>query len=65
MSSIPVGKHGRKVLLGPELDERVKKCITNLHKTGTPIGSSVVVAAAEGMMMMRAYDRTLLLQPVM
>ena len=46
-----------KVLLG-ELDVKVQVYIQALRSAGTPIGSSVVMAAATGIVM--ACDRTLL-----
>ena len=51
---------GRKVILGEQLDSKVKNYITALRSAGTPIGSSVVMAVGEGMV--RAHDRTLLVQ---
>ena len=55
--SLPKRKRGKKVLLG-ELDMKVQSYIQALSSAGTPIGSSVVMAAATGIVM--AYDRTLL-----
>ncbi len=58
--SLPARKRGRKVMLGEELDHKVQNYVRALHSAGTPIGSSVVLAAGEGMV--RAHNRTLLAQ---
>ena len=55
---IPKHNCGRKVMLGKELDSKIQSYVKALHAAGTPIGSSVVMAAAEGLV--RAYDRTML-----
>ena len=55
---IPKHKCGRKVMLGKELDSKIQSYVKALRAAGTPIGSSVVMAAAEGLV--RAYDRTML-----
>ena len=55
--SLPKRMCGKKVLLG-ELDVKVQDYIQALCSAGTPIGSSVVMAAATGIVM--ACDRTLL-----
>ena len=47
-------------MLGEILDAKVKKYIQALRSAGTPIGSSIVMAAGEGIV--RAHDRTLLVQ---
>ena len=60
VDSLPVCKRGRKLLLGNQLDEKVQNYIRALHSAGTPIGSSIVMAAAEGIL--RAFDRTLLVR---
>ena len=60
VTRIPASKRGRKVLLGEELDEKVKTYILALRKAGTLVGSSVVMAGSEGIVW--AYDRTLLVQ---
>jgi len=57
---MPALKRGRKVLPREEFIERVKKYISALRNTVTPMVSSVMMAAAEAMR--RAYDRTLLVQ---
>lgn len=43
-----------------QLDSRVQNYVKALRNAGTPIGSSVVIAAAEGLV--RATDRTLLVE---
>ena len=53
-------KRGRKVMLGEQLDAKVKNYILALRNAGAPIGSSVVMAAGEGIV--RAHDRTQLVQ---
>ncbi len=53
-------KRGRKMILGEQLDSKVKNYIMALRRAGTPIGSSIVMAVGEGMV--RAHDRTLLVQ---
>ena len=58
--SVPVLKRGRKVMLGEELDEKVKTYVQVLRSNGAPIGSSVVMAVGLGMI--RAHDRTLLVE---
>ena len=60
MRSVPVLKRGRKVMLGEELDEKVKTYVQVLRSNGAPIGSSVVMAVDLGMI--RAHDRTLLVE---
>ena len=47
-------------MLGEKLDGELKKYVHALRDAGTPIGSSVVMAAGEGII--RAHDRTLLLE---
>ena len=58
VTSLPERKRGRKVMLGEQLDGKVQAYIEALRGAGTPIGSNIVMAAAEGIV--RAYDRTLL-----
>ena len=58
LTSLPERKRGRKVMLGEQLDGKVQAYIKALRGAGTPIGSNIVMAAAEGIV--RAYDRTLL-----
>ena len=60
VKSLPGHKRGRKVMLGEELDGKVQSYVKALRAAGTPIGSSVVMAAAEGLV--RAYDRTILVE---
>ena len=48
------------MILGEQLDCKVQNYIKALRNAGTPIGSSVVMAAAEGLV--RAYDRSLLVE---
>lgn len=47
-------------MLGEQLDGKVKNYVQALRSAGTPIGSSIVMAAGEGIV--RAHDRTLLVQ---
>ena len=46
-------------MLGEQLDAKVKNYVQALRSAGTPIGSSIVMAAGEGTV--RAHDR---IQPV-
>ena len=45
--SIPQKKRGRPLLLGNELDDRVKKYIKDVRAAGTPIDTTVVMASGE------------------
>ena len=45
MTKLTVEKCGRKVLLVKELDGLVQKYVQAMHNAGTPIGTSVVMAA--------------------
>ena len=47
-------------MLGEQLDSKVQNHVQALRNAGMPTGSSVVMAAGEGMIM--AHDRTLLVQ---
>ena len=47
-------------MLGEELDSKVQNYVHALRSAGTPIGSNVMMAAGEGMV--KAHDRTLLVQ---
>ena len=58
IKSLPACKRGRKLFLGDELDCRVQKYDKALCNAGTPLGSSIVTAAVEGIV--KATDRTLL-----
>ena len=58
--SLPILKRGRKVMLGEQLDDKVKKYIMALRSAGTPVSSSIVMAVGEGMV--KAHDRTMLVQ---
>ena len=60
VTTLPKLRRGRKVILGEELDAKVKNYVQVLRNTGTPIGSSIVMAVGEGMV--RAHDRTMLVQ---
>lgn len=53
-------KRGRKVLLGEELDGMVQKYVQAIRDAGTPIGTNVVMAAAQGIV--KAHDRTFLFE---
>ena len=60
VTKLAVKKRGRKVLLGEELDGMVQKYVQAIRNAGTPIGTSVVMAAAQGIV--KANDRTLLFE---
>ena len=47
-------------MLGEQLDAKVKNYIQALRSAGTPIGSSIVMAAGE--CIVRVHDRTQLMQ---
>ena len=47
-------------MLGEELDDKVKNYVQALRINGAPIGSSIVMAAGEGLI--KAHDRTMLVQ---
>ena len=53
VDTLPVAKRGRGVLLGDELDKAVQSYIKVLHATGGSIGSSIVIAAAQGIISAR------------
>ena len=42
-------------MLGEQLDAKVKKYIQALRNAGTPIGSSIVMAAGEGIVISKDY----------
>ena len=44
---VPTLKRGRKVMLGEELNDKVKNYVQGLRINGAPIGSSIVMAAGE------------------
>lgn len=48
---LPVKKQGRPLLLGEELDEQVKKCITNQRAKGAIITWFTVQAIARAIVM--------------
>ena len=52
-----LGQQGRSLLLG-ELDEKLLVYVRALRDAGGSMGSSIVIAAAEGIV--TAHDRTLL-----
>jgi len=56
--SIPQKKRGRPLLLGNELDDRVKKYIKDARAVGTPVDSTVVMACGEAIV--RRTDKNLL-----
>ena len=60
VKSLPGHKRGRNVMLGEELDGKIQSYVKALRTAGTPTGSSVVMAAAEGLV--KAYDRTILVE---
>ena len=59
VTAILPGRRGRPLLLG-ELDKKVQAYIQALRDAGGSIGSRIVIAAAEGIVL--AHDRTLLVQ---
>ena len=59
--SIPQKKRGRPLLLGNELDDRVKRYIKDVQAAGTPIDTTVVtVVMASGEAIVRRTDKKLL-----
>lgn len=48
ISSIPTKKRGRPLLLPEDIDELARKCIENLRACGSPVSSSIVLAATKG-----------------
>ena len=60
VTSLRAGKRGRKRMLGEQLDTKVQSYIKALRSAGTPIGTSVLMAAATGIL--TCYDRTLLVE---
>ena len=50
----PVKKKGRPLLLPEEIEELTKKFVQNLRHCGSPVSSSVVVAAAKGIVLHKA-----------
>ena len=60
VTSLRAGKRGRKTMLGEQLDTKVQSYIKALRSAGTLIGTSVVMAAATGIL--TCYDRTLLVE---
>ena len=56
MRCVPTLERGRKVMLGEELDDKGKNYVEALRINGAPIGSSIVMAAGEGLI--KAHDRT-------
>ena len=56
--SIPQKKRGRPLLLGDELDERVKRYIKDVRAAGTPVDTTVVMASGEAIV--RRTDKKLL-----
>ena len=48
------------MMLGEQLDTKVKNYVITLQSAGTPIGSSIVMAVGEGIV--NAHDRTMLVQ---
>lgn len=55
--SIPSKRMGRPLTLG-DLDPKVQQYIRALHQAGAPVGTSVIIAAAKGIIM--SVDRTML-----
>ena len=46
--AIPARKRGRPLLLPEEIDQLIKKFVQNLRHSGSPVSSSIVLAAAKG-----------------
>ena len=46
VTSLPTKKLWRKLMLGKEIDGKVQEYVTAIRKAGTPIGSSLVMAAS-------------------
>ena len=44
-------KRGRPVLLGPKLDEHLQHLLVGMRARGTPVGTTVVMGVAEGILM--------------
>ena len=59
VTSIASRKRGRSLALW-DVDEDVQKFITALRKSGTPVNTPVILAAAEGII--KSRDRTLLVE---
>ena len=59
VTAIAMGRRGRPLLLG-ELDQKVQVYIKALRGAGGSVGTSIVIAAAEGII--TAHDRNLLVQ---
>ena len=57
VTSLPTKKLGR---IGKEVDGKVQEYVTAIRKAGTPIGSSLVMAAANGTI--KGHDKTLLFE---
>ena len=53
-------KRGRKLMLGDELDENVKKMVNSVRNSGGVINSAIVMAAGKGIVL--AKDRSLLVE---
>ena len=44
-------KRGRPVLLGPKFDEHLQHLLIGMRARGTPVGTTVVMGVAEGILM--------------
>ena len=55
---IPAKKRGRPLLLPEEIDELTKKFIQSLRVCGSPVSSSIVLAAAKGIVTHKAFHLT-------
>ena len=53
--TIPAKKRGRPLLLPEEIDELTKKFIQSLRVYGSPVSSSIVLAAAKGIVTHKAF----------
>ena len=49
--TLPVKVHGRPTLLGEKLDKYLQQMIADMHSRRTPIGSTIVVAVARGILL--------------
>ena len=45
---VPIRKHGMPLLLPNEIDQLTKKFVENIHTCGSPVSSTIVLAAAKG-----------------
>ena len=58
VKELPCKKKGRPLLLGNELDRRVREYVTALRESGAVVNTAIVIAAAWGIV--KSYDSNLL-----